>query len=101
MSEQIVSVDQEAIKSELRKLVKTTVEQTINALLDEEADQLVGAERYERTAKRDAYRSGHYGRKLVTTSGEIELKYRNCVVPHSRPRSSSVTVVVRQASRRL
>ena len=33
MSEQIVSVNQEAIKSELRKLVKTTVEQTINELI--------------------------------------------------------------------
>ena len=74
MSDQIVSVDEEAIKKELRELVKTTVEQTINALLDEEADELVGAERYERTASRDAYRSGHYKRKLLTTSGEIELE---------------------------
>ena len=98
MSEQIVSVDQEAIKSELRKLVKTTVEQTINALLDEEADQLVGAERYERTAKRDAYRSGHYDRKLVTTSGEIELKvpklrgatFQTAVIERYRRRETSV-----------
>ena len=73
MSEQIVSVDETAIKSELKELVKTTVEQTLNELLNEEADELVGAERYERTAEREAYRSGHYKRKLVSTSGEIEL----------------------------
>jgi hypothetical protein len=48
MSEQIVSVDEDAIKTELRDLVKSTVEQTINALLDKEADELVGAERYDR-----------------------------------------------------
>ena len=42
MSEQIVSVDEAAIKSELKELVKTTVEQTLNELLDEEADELVG-----------------------------------------------------------
>lgn len=70
MSEQIVSVDQEVIKGELWELVKTTVEQTINALLNEEADELVGAERYERTASRDACRSGHYSQALkAETSG--------------------------------
>ena len=81
MSEQIVSVDQQAIKSELKVLVKTTVEQTLNELLNEEANELVGAGRYERSAERDAYRSGHYKRKLTTTSGEIELavpKLRVC-----------------------
>lgn len=77
MSEQIVSVDEDAIKTELRDLVKSTVEQTINALLDKEADELVGAERYERTADRDAYRSGHYDRKLVTTSGRSTSRCRS------------------------
>jgi len=72
MSEQIVSVDEGAIKADLRELVKSTVRETINALLDEEADELVGAERYEHTADRDAYRSGHHERRLTTTSGEIE-----------------------------
>lgn len=98
MSEQIVSVDQDAIKGELRALVKTTVEQTLNALLNEEADELVGAERYERSASRDAYRSGHYKRKLVTTSGEIELEvpklrgatFQTAVIERYRRRETSV-----------
>ena len=55
------------------ELVRKTVQDTINALLEEEADEMVGAERYERTAGREAYRSGHYKRKLVTTSGEVVL----------------------------
>lgn len=98
MSEQIVSVDEEAIKSDLRELVKTTVRETINAMLDEEAEDLVGAERYERTAERDAYRSGHYKRKLTTTSGEIELsvpklrgmRFETAVIERYRRRETSV-----------
>ena len=74
MSEPIVSFDEKAIKNELRELVRQTVEDTLNGLLEEEADDLVGAERYERTAGREAYRAGHYDRKLVTTSGEVTVR---------------------------
>lgn len=42
------------MKSDLRELVRKTVQETLNALLDEEADEMVGAERYERTAAREA-----------------------------------------------
>jgi putative transposase len=94
MSEQIVSVDETAIKSELKELVKTTVEQTLNELLNEEADELVGAERYERTAEREAYRSGHYKRKLVSTSGEIELS-----VPKLRAATFQTAVIKRYRRR--
>ena len=73
MSANIVSVDEEPLKSDLRELVRKTVQETLNALLDEEANEMVGAERYERTAAREAYRSGHYKRKLVTTGGEVVL----------------------------
>ena len=73
MSNPIVSFDEDAIKSDIRELVRKTVEDTINALLDEEADLLVNAERYERTADREAYRAGHYTRSFTTTSGKIEV----------------------------
>ena len=73
MSNPIVSFDEQAIKSDIRELVRQTVEDTINALLDEEADLLVNAERYERTADREAYRAGHYTRNFTTTSGNIEV----------------------------
>ena len=45
-----------------------------SGLLDEEADDLVGAGRYERTADREAYRAGHYERRLATTSGEVTIR---------------------------
>ena len=73
MSNPIVSFDEDAIRSDIRELVRKTVEDTINALLDEEADLLVNAERYERTADREAYRAGHYTRNFTTTSGNIEV----------------------------
>ena len=62
------------MKDELRELVRKTIEETINAMLDEEADQLVGAGPYERTDERAAYRAGHYERGFTTTSGQVTLK---------------------------
>ena len=74
MSDPIVTFDENAVRGELRELVRKTVEDTINALLEEEADDLVKAGRYERTAGREAYRAGHYERDLTTTSGQVTLK---------------------------
>ena len=49
-------------------LVRDSVEETLNALLDHEADELVRAGRYERTGDRKGYRSGHYERNFGTFS---------------------------------
>ena len=73
MSANMVSIDEEPLKSDLRELVRKTVQETLNALLDEKAGEMVGAGRYERTGAREAYRSGHHKRKLVTTGGEVVL----------------------------
>ncbi|WP_456031681.1 transposase [Senegalimassilia anaerobia] len=74
MSKPIGSFDEQAVKDELRELVGKTIEETINAMLDEEADQLVGAGPYERADERAAYRAGHYERGFTTTSGQVTLK---------------------------
>ena len=50
MSANIVTVDEESLRKDIKNLVRKTVEETLNALLDEEASELVGAGRYERTA---------------------------------------------------
>ncbi len=62
----IVTVDYEAIKADLSELVRKTVEDALNALLAQEADALIGAER-------EAYRAGHYDRGLTTTSDEVTI----------------------------
>ena len=41
MSETIIQLNEAAIKGELKDLVKNSVEETLNALLDHEADELV------------------------------------------------------------
>ena len=73
MPEPIVTFNEESLKGDLRELVRKTVEDTLNGLLEEEAGDLVGAERYERTADREAYRAGHHDRSLTTSSGEVTL----------------------------
>ena len=74
MSNPIVPFDERAVKDELRELARKTIEETINAMLDEEADQLIGAAPYEHTDERTAYRAGHYDRGFTTTSGQVTLK---------------------------
>jgi len=98
MSKQILSVNEDSLKDDLKTLVLTTVQETLNALLDQEADELAGAERYERSADRDAYRSGHYRRKLTTSSGEVVLAvpklrgatFQTAVIERYRRRETSV-----------
>lgn len=98
MSANIASVDEESLRSDLRELVRKTVQETLNALLDEEADEMVGAGRYERAAAREAYRSGRYKRKLATTSGEVALDvpklrgatFQTAVIERYRRRETSV-----------
>ena len=98
MSNPIVSVDEESLRGDIVELVRKTIQDTLNALLEQEADEMVGAERYELTADREAYRSGHYKRKLVTTSGQIELEvpklrgatFQTAVIERYRRRETSV-----------
>ena len=74
MPEPIVTLNEESLRSDLRELVRKTVEDTLNGPLEAEADDLVGAERHGRTAEREAYRAGHYGRGLTTSSGEVTVR---------------------------
>lgn len=59
------------IKHDLKDPVRSSVEETLNSLLDKEADELVNTEKYERSSKRQGYRSGHYKRNLHTTAEEV------------------------------
>ena len=98
MSEKIVQLNEEIIKTELKELVRSSVEETLNGLLEEEAKQLTNAAKYERTEGRQGYRSGHYERGLATTSGEVTLKmpklkgvtFETAIIVRYRRRESSV-----------
>ena len=74
MSNNIIQLNEELLKNDLKDLVRRTVEDTLNELLNHEADKLVNAEKYERSELRQGYRSGHYERNFSTTSGDVRLK---------------------------
>lgn len=98
MPEPIVTLNEESLRSDLRELVRRTVEEMLNGLLDGEVGDLVGAERHERTADREAYRAGHYERKLATTSGEVTIRmpklkgmrFTTAIIERCRRRETSV-----------
>ena len=73
MSEKIVQLNEEIIKGQIKELVRGSVEETLNELLEKEAESLTQAARYERSEARQGYRSGHYDRRLTTTSGDVTL----------------------------
>ena len=70
----VIKIDDARIQDHLGKIVRGTVEETLNALLDAEADRLWGAGRYERSDGRCDTRAGSYDRKLHTKAGAVNLK---------------------------
>jgi len=69
-----IEVNEEAVREHLGEVVRATVEETLNSLLDAEAERLCNAKRYERTPERQDSRAGHYSRKLLTCAGKVDLK---------------------------
>jgi putative transposase len=70
----VVQIDEGKIQAHLAEVVRSTVEETLNALLDAEADQLCGARKYERVEGRKDTRAGSDERQLQTKAGEVSLK---------------------------
>jgi putative transposase len=70
----------------LKELVRTVVQQTLEA----EMDAALGAAKGERTEGRLGYRSGYYGRTLITRVGKLELR-----VPQDRQGQFSTQVFER------
>ena len=96
--DKIIEVNEGFIKKELREVVRGTVEDTLNALLDKEADRLCGAERYEHTESRKDTRAGHYERSLDTQAGRVRLRvpklrklpFETAIIERYRRRECSV-----------
>lgn len=74
MNGNIIEINEDKVKDHLGNFVRQTVEETLNAMLEAEADQLCKAQKHERNAERQGYRSGHYERTLLTKAGEIKLQ---------------------------
>ena len=69
----------------LRALMRTALEEVLEA----EMTEALGAEKGERTAGRQGYRSGYYGRTLITRVGKLELR-----VPQDRSGRFSTELLI-------
>ena len=91
-------VDEQKLRGHVDEVVRSSVEETLNGLLDAEADQICRAQRYEHTAERVDTRAGHYERKLETKAGEVRLRvpklrslpFETAIIERYRRRESSV-----------
>src|SRR3974390_1315446 len=72
------------------RVVRNTVEETLNERLDAEADRLCKAGRYHRSEARRDTRAGHYERNLQTKAGEVRLK-----VPKLRQQTFETAIIER------
>lgn len=94
----LVQIDEGRIQAHLDEVVRATVEETLNALLDAEADHQCGARKYERTEGRKDTRAGSYDRHLQTKAGEVtltvpklrSLPFETAIIERYRRRESSV-----------
>src|SRR5210317_300695 len=90
----VVQIDEAKIQDHLGELVRGTVEKTLNAMLDAEADAMCGAQRYERSPDRIDTRAGHYDRKFHSKAGEVNLK-----VPKLRKQTFETAIIERYKRR--
>ena len=97
---QVIQIDEARIRDHLGEMVRGTVEEALNAMLDAEADRLCGAGRYERSEARKDTRAGSYERSLETRAGQVSLKIPKLGGKPSRRLSSRATVAGRARSRR-
>ncbi len=94
----VVRIDDGRIQAHLDEVVRSTVEEALNALLDAEADHLCGARKYERTEGRRDTRAGSYTRQLHTKAGEVSLQvpklrslpFETAIIERYRRHESSV-----------
>ena len=90
----VIRIDEGEIRGHLDEMVRDTVEETLNGLLDAEADEMCNAQHYERSPDRVDTRAGHYTRKLHTKAGEVEVK-----MPKLRKQTFETAIIERYRRR--
>lgn len=94
----VIKIEASQIHSHLDSMVRSTVEDLLNKLLDEEADQLCHAARYEHSETRCDRRAGHYPRTYHAKAGMLNLKipklrkttFETAIIERYRRREASV-----------
>jgi putative transposase len=93
-----IRVNDGQLRGHIDEVVRSSVEETLNALLQAEADQICKAGRYERSPERADTRAGHYERRLETKAGAVVLRmpklralpFETAIIERYRRRESSV-----------
>lgn len=94
----VIEVDEQRLRTHVSEVVRQSVEETLNGLLDAEADALCQAGKYERSPERISTRAGHYERNFQTKAGNVRLKmpklrnvpFETAIIERYRRRESSV-----------
>ena len=67
-------IDLKGLRARDEDFVRAAVEALVQAALEAEMTEAIGAGKGERTETRLSYRSGYYGRSLITRVGTLELR---------------------------
>lgn len=95
---ELIQLNEGAIRDHLGEMVRNTVEDTLNRMLEAEADRLCNSEKYQRSEARTDTRAGYYQRKLQTKAGEVNLNmpklrrqtFETAIIERYRRREASV-----------
>ena len=90
----VIRIDESEIRGHLDEMVRGTVEETLNSMLDAEADEMCKAQRYEHSPDRVDTRAGSYTRKMHTKAGEVEVK-----MPKLRKQTFETAIIERYRRR--
>lgn len=71
--EQVIRTDEGEMSNHLCQLVRNPVEETLNQILDAQANELYRAENQERTEQRKDQRRGFYQSQLDINAGRVRL----------------------------
>ncbi|MGH2983162.1 MAG: IS256 family transposase [Solirubrobacterales bacterium] len=88
------AVAQETIQHDLQAMLRGAVRAGLEFFLEQELEDLIGAEWYARVAGRRDHRNGRYGRQLLTSLGQVEV-----AVPRARRQRAPRTVLTRYRRR--
>src|SRR6202011_3557539 len=67
------TIDVKALLREDEEFLRALVRTALQEVLEAEMTEALGAEKGERAAGRQGYRSGYYGRTIITASGKPEV----------------------------
>ena len=83
------TIDVKAVLAEDEEFLRALVRTALQEVLETEMTEALGAEKGERAAGRQGYRSGYYGRTLITRVASWSCGYRRIEAGGSRPSCSN------------